>query len=125
MLRFEKVVIDAELLLPAIPQAGQFNDDLAVEAIKVPVGGHFFGSALPWPFARPLFLPLLSDWSNFELDRRGSTRPVGDRVEAAGRIRRPPLDPAVTSPRRSHRAPAAETGATAAALPTTACDLSS
>jgi trimethylamine---corrinoid protein Co-methyltransferase len=102
---FEKIIVDAELLLnwAEILKPVSFNDDdLAVTAIKdIAAGGHFFGSAHTLArYESAFYRPLLSDWSSFESWTQAGARNATERATGiwkkllAGYVP-PPLDPAV------------------------------
>jgi trimethylamine--corrinoid protein Co-methyltransferase len=102
---FEKVVLDCELLqgIAEIVTASEEEDaDEALAAIlETPAGGHFFGTQTTLArYQRAFYLPILSDWRNFQQWQAAgapdaaarATRVWQERLDA---FETPPLDPGI------------------------------
>jgi trimethylamine--corrinoid protein Co-methyltransferase len=102
---FEKLVIDAEMLqmIAEYLQPIVIDDDtLALDAIaEVGPGGHFFGSPHTMRrYERAFYLPMVSDWRNFETwSEAGSIdathRANGIWKQLVAEYEQPPLDAAI------------------------------
>jgi trimethylamine--corrinoid protein Co-methyltransferase len=109
---FEKLIVDAELLqmMAAYFEPLEVSQAaLALDSIReVGPGGHFFGTAHTLErYESAFYVPLVSDWSNYERWRDSGGANAGQRANAIwkqllGEYEKPPLDPAVDEALRDY-----------------------
>jgi trimethylamine--corrinoid protein Co-methyltransferase len=109
---FEKLIVDAELLqmMAAYFEPLEVSQAaLALDSIReVGPGGHFFGTAHTLErYESAFYVPLVSDWSNYERWRESGGANAGQRANAIwkrllGEYEKPPLDPAVDEALRDY-----------------------
>lgn len=103
---FEKFVLDVDILqmiATFLDPLEVTEETLALEAVRdVGPGGHFFGTAHTQARYREAFyVPLISDWRNFETWREAGSPTAMERAsklwkEALASYQPPPLDPAIS-----------------------------
>lgn len=102
---FEKVIIDAEMLqmmTEFLKPISLEDDDLALDAMReVGPGGHYFGCAHALErYATAFYVPMLSDWRNFESWQEDGARDATQRAhkiyqQLLADYQPPPMDPAI------------------------------
>ncbi|WP_027135552.1 trimethylamine methyltransferase family protein [Geminicoccus roseus] len=102
---FEKIVLDCELVqgIAEIVAGGEEEDveQALAQILETPAGGHFFGTETTMArYQRAFYLPILSDWRNFQQWTAAGAPDAAARAtriwqERLAGFEPPPLDPAI------------------------------